>query len=294
MDLNSVELFVRVVQKGSFSAASRFSGVPVATVSRRVNELERSLGVRLLERSTRRLRLTGAGSTLYDFVSRGLEEMDAGALALQNRESELKGTLRLSLPPNFEPWWELLKDFQAQYPHIELDIYATERKIDLIEDGIDVALRVGDLNYLSAIARKLIDYRHVLVATPQFIKTFGKPESPQDLLNFPCVAWSKKDSAIEWTLGDKKISITPAVRANDYPHMRYLALQNLYITEQPTFLVNELIAEKRLLHILPEYDLPQYSVNLLYQSRKQLSHIARAYIDFCISNSDKYLANTYP
>lgn len=289
MDLNSVELFVRVAQKGSFSAASRFTGVPVATVSRRVNELERSLGVRLLERSTRHLRLTGAGTTLYDFVSRGLEEMDAGLLALQNRESELKGTLRLSLPPNFEPWWALLKDFQEKYPLIELDIYATERKIDLIEDGIDVALRIGGIDYLSGVARKLIDYRHVLVATPQFIDTFGTPRSPQDLLNFPCVAWSKKASPVEWVLGEEKVTITPAVKANDYPHMRYLALQNIYITEQPAFLVNDLITDKRLLHILPEYTFPQYSVNLLYQSRHQLSHIARVYIDFCITNSDQYL-----
>jgi len=289
MDLNSVELFVRVAQKGSFSAASRFTGVPVATVSRRVNELERSLGVRLLERSTRHLRLTGAGTTLYDFVSRGLEEMDAGLLALQNRESELKGTLRLSLPPNFEPWWALLKDFQEKYPLIELDIYATERKIDLIEDGIDVALRIGGIDYLSGVARKLIDYRHVLVATPQFIDTFGTPRSPQDLLNFPCVAWSKKASPVEWVLGEEKVTITPAVKANDYPHMRYLALQNIYITEQPAFLVNDLITDKRLLHILPEYTFPQYSVNLLYQSRHQLSHIARVYIDFCITNSDRYL-----
>lgn len=289
MDLNSVELFVRVVQKGSFSAASRHTGIPVATVSRRISELERSLDVRLLERSTRHLRLTSAGSTLYEFVSRGLQEMDAGILALQNRESELRGTLRLSLPPNFEPWWELLKDFQEKFPFIELDIYATERKIDLIEDGIDVALRIGDVIYLSAVARKLMDYRHVLVATPLFVKTFGEPESPQDLSRFPCAAWTKKDDLVEWSLGSKKVLIQASIRANDYPHMRYLTLQHLCITEQPPFMVSELIAKKRLVKILPDYDFPQVSVNLLYQSRHQLSRIARVYIDFCISNAEQYL-----
>jgi len=292
MDLNSVELFVRVVQKGSFSAASRHTGVPVATVSRRVSELEKSLGVRLLERSTRQLRLTGAGSTLYQFVSRGLQEMDAGILALQNRESELRGTLRLSMPPNFEPWWELLKDFQLKFPLIELDIYATERKIDLIEDGVDVALRIGDVVYLSAVARKLMDYRHVLVATPEFIKKFGEPELPQDLLNFSCAAWIKKDDSIEWALGKEKIVIEPAVRVNDFTHLRYLALQHLYITEQPPFMARELIAKKQLVQILPNYDLPNFSINLLYQSRHQLSRIARVYIDFCVSNFEKYLLPT--
>ncbi|VAW60619.1 Transcriptional regulator, LysR family [hydrothermal vent metagenome] len=291
MDLNAVELFVRVVQKGSFSAASRSTGVPVATVSRKVSELEQSLGARLLERSTRHQRLTGAGSTLYEFASRGLEEMDAGALALQNREAELRGTLRLSLPPDFEPWWKLLNDFQKKHPDIALDIYATERKVDLIEDGIDVALRIGDITYPSAIARKIISYQHILVATPQFVKTLGSPETPQDLPNFPCAAWCKKDASVEWMLGDKKISIVPFIKANDYPHMRYLALQDLCITEQPPFMVNNLIAEKHLLQILPEYDFPQYNINLLYKSRKQLSRIARAYIDFCISNARKYLTD---
>ncbi len=289
MDLNSVELFVRVVQKGSFSAASRYTGVPVATVSRRVNDLERSLNVRLLERSTRQLRLTGAGSTLYEFVSRGLEEMDAGVLALQNRETELSGTLRLSVPRNFEPWWSLLNNFQKKYSRIKLDIYATERNVDLIEDGIDVSLRIGDIDYLSAVARKLIDYRHILVATPEFITAFGKPKTPHELLGFPCVAWGKKNELIEWHLGDQKIKIEPYIRANDYHHMRYLTLQNHCITEQPPFMVRDLIMQNRLIQILPEYDFPQYSVSLLYQSRHQLSRIARVYIDYCISNANQYL-----
>lgn len=289
MDLNSAQIFVRVVQKGSFSAASRYMSIPIATVSRRVSELEKSLGIRLLERSTRRLRLTDAGSILFEFVSRGLEDMDAGILALQSRESELRGTLRLSLPPNFEPWWELLKDFHEKYPLIELDIYASERKIDFIEDGIDVALRIGDVNYLSAIARKLTDYRHVLVATPEFIEKFGEPKSPQELSNFSCAAWHKKDTEIDWILGGEKISINASIRANDYPHMRYLALQHTCITELPPFMVSKLLAEKRLVKILPGFKFRQYSVNILYQSRKQLSRIARVYIDFCVSNAQKYM-----
>ncbi len=292
MDLKSVELFVRVVQKGSFSAASRYLGVPVATVSRRVAVLERFLEVRLLERSTRSLRLTGAGSIFYEYVSRGIEEMDAAILALHSRESELRGSLRLSLPPNFEPWWPLLSDFQIKFPLIQLDLYATERNVDLIEDGIDVALRIGEIDYLSAVARKLIEYQHILVATPEYIKQHGLPTSPQQLANFPCVAWAKKDSSVKWILGGETILINPSIRANDYPHMRYLALQHVGITEQPPFMVAELLKQKRLLQILPEYNFPKFSISLLYQSRQQLSHIARVYIDFCILNIKKYLATT--
>lgn len=289
MDLNSVELFVKVVQKGSFSAASRTAGVPVATVSRRVSELEKSLGVRLLERSTRQLRLTGAGTTLYEFVSRGLQEMQAGELALQNRESELKGLLRLSLPPNFEPWWSLLKDFQLQFPLIEINVYTTERKIDLIEDGIDVALRIGDVIYQSAVARELTSYKHVLVATPEFIKTNGMPKSPQDLDNFPCVAWRNDEAEVEWSLGRDKIKFRPILKTNDYPHIMYMALQNKCITELPPFLASEHIANHRLIQLLPEYEFPEDRVSLLYPSRKQISRISRVYIDFCVEHSNKYL-----
>jgi len=291
MDLNSVSLFVRVVQKGSFSAASRFTNVPVATVSRRVNELERSLGVRLLERSTRQLRLTTAGMTLYEYVARGLQEMDAGALALQERESELRGKLRLSLPPNFEPWWELLKDFQKKFPLVNLEIYATGRKIDLIEDGIDVALRIGDVILLSAVARKLYDYRHILVATPQFIKKFGQPEAPLDLTEFACVGWNNSDESIEWILDDKKISIAASVTTNDYEHIRYLTLNHQCISEQPPFMVSQLLASNKLVQILSDYALPKYSISLLYPSRHQISRIARVYIDFCVQNALQYLSD---
>lgn len=289
MDLNSAELFIRVVQKGSFSAASRHTGIPVATVSRRISELEKSLGVRLLERSTRQLRLTGAGSTLFDFVSRGVLEIDAGVLALQDRESELKGTLRLSMPPSFEPWWALLKNFQEKYPQIELDIYATDRKIDLIEDGIDVSLRIGDVVHLSAIARKLLDYQHVLVATPEFIESFGQPESPQDLINFPCAVWGKKEETVEWNLGQELINIQAIVRVNDYLQLRYLVLQHTCITELPPFMANTLIKNNKLVHLLPEFEFPKFRINLIYQSRHQLSRIARVYIDYCVSNADQYL-----
>jgi len=134
-----------------------------------------------------------------------------------------------------------------------------------------------------------MDYRHVLVATPQFIKSFGKPESPHDLVKFPCASWSKKDNSAEWILGGEKILIKTSIRVNDYPHMRYLALQHKCITELPPFMVRKMIEEKRLVHILPEYDFPQYCVNLVFQSRHQLSRIARVYSNFCTSNAERYL-----
>lgn len=288
MDLNSLNIFVKVVQRGSFSGASTFMNVPVATVSRRVSELEKELNVRLLERSTRKLRLTAAGSVLYDYAARGVEELQAGKLALDSRESEIKGTLRLSAPPNFEPWWDLIRDFQKDFPNVEVDLFVTERKVELIEDGIDVALRIGEVMQLSAVARKIYSYRHKLVATPEFIKSHGQPQKPSDLKQLRCAPWTKKQSEASWNLGEENVLLRPSIRANDYLHMRHIALNHEAITELPPFLAKDYLASGELVELLSGYPFPESIVNLVYPSRKQISRIARVYIDYCVENATDY------
>jgi len=283
MDLNSARIFANVVTKGSFSSAAKLMGIPVATVSRRVAELEAELNARLLERSTRKLRLTEAGATLYDFVSRGVEEMEAGLLALSDNEKDLRGRLRLSMPPSFEPMWGLLDRFQTLHANIEIDLFVSERRLDFIEDGIDVALRIGDVASLSAVARHLMAYRHRLVASPGFL-TNVSIQSPQDILSVPCAAWSQKNDVVEWTLGHDKIRINPFLRANDYLHMRYLALKGKCLTELPPFFCQKHIESGELIEVLPDYAMPEQQVNLVYPSRKSVSRITRVFIDYCVEN----------
>ena len=206
-----------------------------------------------------------------------------------DRETELRGRLNISLPPNFVPWWPLLNDFQQKYPNVEMNLYFTERQVDLIEDGFDVALRIAHIEQQSVIARKLFTYRHKLVATEEFIKAFGQPKTPQDLLNFPCVAWGKKETQTRWHLGNQTIAITPKIKANDYALMRFLVKSHNYITELPDSLIAIHNDEKAFVEILPEFPLPQLDINLIYPSKKQLSRIARVYIDFCVENAEKYL-----
>lgn len=281
MNLNSARIFANVVARGSFSSASRLMGIPVATVSRRVAELESSLGVRLLERSTRKLRLTEAGATLYGFVSRGVEEMDAGRLALSEKEQDLRGRLRFSMPPGFEPMWALLDNFQAVHTNIEIDLFVSARRLDFIEDGIDVALRIGDVASQSAIARLLMTYRHRLVASPEFL---GKVsiQSPEDILSVNCAAWSQRNDVIVWALGDKNLTISPFLRANDYLHMRYLALMGKCVTELPPFLCQKDMESGKLVEVLPDFAMPEQPVHLVYPSRKSLSRITRIFIDHCV------------
>jgi len=283
MDLNSARIFINVVSKGSFSAAAAYMSVPVATVSRRVAELESSLDVRLLERSTRKLRLTEAGATLYGYVSRGIEEMDAGLLALSEKEQNLKGRLRLSLPPNFEPMWKLLEDFHDAHPNIEIDIFVSQRRLDFIEDGIDVAIRIGAVDSQSAIARLLMKYRHRVVASPTFLAKHPI-ESLADLGSSKCAAWVKNEETVTWTLGEEKLRVQPYIRANDYMHMRYLALNHQCVTELPPFFCQEEIQRGELVELFPEHPIPEWDVNIVYPRRKQVSRITRVFIDYCIEN----------
>ncbi len=283
MNLNSARIFAFVAAKGSFSAAAKFMGIPVATVSRRVAELESSLNVRLLERSTRKLRLTDAGATLYEFVSRGVEEMDAGLLALSENEHHLRGRLRISMPPSFEPMWALLDKFQTLHTNIDIDLFVSERRLDFIEDGIDIALRIGEVASQSAVARLLMTYRHRLVASPEFVKN-ASIQKPKEILKFNCAAWSQKNDVIVWTLGKESLTIYPFLRANDYLHMRYLALNGKCITELPPFFCKELIENGELVELLPDFPMPEQQVNLVYPSRKSVSRTTRVFINYCVDN----------
>src|SRR5215469_613259 len=156
MDLNATHMFVAVVQAGTLSSAASRLGIPLTTLSRRIRDLERQLKVQLLERSARGTKLTEAGARLYEHASRGIEALLEAEQAVASDQARLKGRLRLSLPQTVEPWWDLLTAFQRRYPDIEVYVYSTDRRMDLIEDGIDVALRVGKIVHETMIARYVL------------------------------------------------------------------------------------------------------------------------------------------
>ncbi|AOX99503.1 LysR family transcriptional regulator [Jeongeupia sp. USM3] len=282
MDLNAVRMFVAVVQAGSLSAAATRLAVPLPTLSRRIRELERELNVQLLERSVRGTRLTDSGMQLYESANRGIEELAGAERAVMSDQAQLKGLLRLSLPPAFEPWWALLSQFQRLYPGIRLNVFTTERRVDLIEDGVDVALRVGAIAHEAMVARHLLSYRHVLVAGPALLERFGKPEAPADLHRFPCATWRLSAAGIaRWQLGAQLFEPQAVLATNDYLHLHSRALQGEVVTELPPFLAAEALRDGRLVALLPGYPLPEQQINLLYPSHRHPSSIVRAYLEFC-------------
>ncbi|HSR76564.1 MAG TPA: LysR family transcriptional regulator [Xanthobacteraceae bacterium] len=284
MDLNATRMFVAVVQAGSLSAAAIRLGIPLPTLSRRIRDLERQLKVQLLERSTRGAKLTDAGARLYEDASHGIEAVLEAGQAVVNDQARLMGRLRLSLPQTVEPWWELLAAFQRRYPDIQVYVYSTERRVDLIEDGIDVALRVGAIMHEAMVARRVLSFRNVLVASPKLVKRFGLPEEPDALHRFPCAVWaSHLDVPARWQLGSHVIEPKAVLSTNDYHHLCSRALGGDVVTELPPFLAAAPIREKRLVPLLPQYPLPEWPINLLYPPHRHQSTIVRTYLDFCQS-----------
>jgi DNA-binding transcriptional LysR family regulator len=284
MDLNATRMFVGVVQAGSLSAAATRLGIPLPTLSRRMRDLERQLKVQLLERSARGAKLTDAGSRLYEHASRGIEALLDAEQAVVSDQARLKGRLRLSLPQTVVPWWELLAAFQRRYPGIEVYVHSTERRVDLIEDGIDVALRVGAIVHEAMVARRILSFRNILVASPELLERFGLPDEPDALHRFPCAVWSSRiDWSARWELGGNVIEPKAVLATNDYHHLCSRALGGDVVTELPPFLAAAPIREKRLMQLLPQYPLPEWPINLLYPPHRYQSTIVRTYLDFCQS-----------
>jgi DNA-binding transcriptional LysR family regulator len=290
MDLNATRMFVGAVQAGSLSAAAARLNLPLPTISRRIRQLEQELKVQLLERSPKGITLTDAGARLYEHASRGLEALAEGAEALRSDQARLKGRLRLSIPPSMEPWWELLEAFQQQFPDIRLSVFSTERRVDLIQDGIDVALRVGAIVDESMVASRVASYRHVLVASPSLLTRLGAPRTADGLRRFPCAVWATaSDAKGVWNLGDSAVAPDPVLSTNDYLHLRACALHGAAVTELPPFLAREALARGELVRVLPRLQLPEVSIHLLYPSHRHPSSLVRAYLGYCRERADHYL-----
>jgi DNA-binding transcriptional LysR family regulator len=242
--------------------------------------------VQLLERSAQGTKLTDAGSRLYEHASRGIEALLEAEQAVVSDQARLKGRLRLSLPQTLEPWWELLAAFQRRYPDIQVYLYSTERRVDLIEDGIDVALRVGAIVHEAMVARRILSFRNIVVASPELVERFGLPDEPDALHRFPCAVWASRiDVPARWELGGHVIEpkAVLATNTNDYHHLCSRALDGDVVTELPPFLAAASIREKRLVPLLPQHPLPEWPINLLYPPHRHQSTIVRTYLDFCQS-----------
>jgi DNA-binding transcriptional LysR family regulator len=294
-DLNSLKIFAQVVEANSFSEAARRLKMPLSTVSRRIAEIEDQLGVRLLERSTRNLRLTDVGSEVLEHARQTAELSDAIDNVVSNHLSNVSGALRLSAPPSISDSLiaPLVGAFQASYPDVRVQVFIADRIVDQIAEGVDVAFRVGALKDSSLVARRLLTYRHQVVASPAYLKTCKPPETPRDLLNHRLLAFSfwKPDYSWNFTHTNGKdretIAFEPYLAMNDYAGLATALLAGTGIGELPPIVQPELLREGLLVEVMPTWHLGLYDLSLVHLGNRFIPRPVRAFKEFAAQMTPK-------
>jgi DNA-binding transcriptional LysR family regulator len=294
-DFNSLMIFAAVVKAKSFSAAARRLKMPLASVSRRVADLEAELGVRLLERSTRSLRLTEVGAEVLEYADRSLEISEAVDSIVSNHKATVSGVLRLSAPPNVSEslLTPLLCAFRASYPNVRVQALITERHVDHIADGVDLAFRVGVLKDASLVARRLLTYRHRLVASPEYLKRVDPPKRPSDLLSHPMITFSYWKPETSFTFmhanGKEKETVTfvPYLSMNDFAGLTPALLAGEGIGDLPPIVQPGLIREGRLVEVMPDWRFPTFDLSLVHLSNRLVPRPVRVFKEFAVQMAPK-------
>jgi DNA-binding transcriptional LysR family regulator len=283
MDLNEILVFTRVVQAGSFTAAARTLRMPKSTVSRKVSALEERIGARLLQRTTRKLGLTDAGRLYFEHAARIVAEVDEADRAVGQMQATPRGLLRVTAPLSFAMLGPIVADFLKRHPDVQLDLICTDRRLDLVEDGIDLAIRAGPLDDSSLIARSLGSIKRVLVATPAYLRRRGTPRAPADLANHACISFAAGQSPSVWKLhaGDRAIEvrISPRFAVNDLDIMRDATLAGIGIAWIAEFACAEDLRAGRLRRVLTDWCSVETPVHVIYPTARHLSPKVVAFVD---------------
>jgi DNA-binding transcriptional LysR family regulator len=285
IDLNDIVVFASVVEAGSFTAAARLLAMPKTTVSRRIAALEREVGVRLLQRTTRSLNLTDAGRLYYEQSSQGLRTIEEANLRLAEARAEPSGTIRISAPVGFGGHFLIraVVDFLAMYPKTNVELRLTDDRLNLVEDGIDLAFRTGILQDSTLIARKLGSTHRLLCASPDYLARHGVPESPADLTRHQCVIAGPSASGAHWVLdgpsGQETVVVAGRFAANEMQAVVAAALAGFGIAQLPQAIAEGLIKEGRLQRVLRDYTTPAGGLYVLYPSSRHLSPLVKAFIE---------------
>jgi DNA-binding transcriptional LysR family regulator len=283
MDLDGIAIFVKVVQAGSFSQAAKLLGMPNSTVSSKVSALEKRLGVTLLQRTTRKLRATQAGEAYYQRSVRALEELQAAENELETGQAEPIGRLRLTAPVEIGHSLlpALVHAFLKKHPRMEVELVVTNRVLDLIVDGIDLAIRAGPLKDSSLIAKRFDLGYFGLWASPDYLTKHAAPRHPQELTRHNCFRFSRfKNEGFRLTKGRENLNVAVSGTsiADDFETLRSLAILGEGMAFLPSFLCAEENKEKKLVRVLPQWRGDRVSLSLVYPAQRFVPTKVRAFI----------------
>lgn len=297
-DLNALAIFAAVVDASSFSEAARRLSMPVSTVSRRVAELEDQLGVRLLERSTRKLRLTDTGAEILDYARHSVEISEAVDSVVSNQLTDVKGLVRISAPPSIADTIlaPIVTGFQASYPAVRMQINVTGRNIDHITDGIDIAFRVDrEPPDSSLITRTLLTYRHQLVASPAYLNDQGAPQEPSELHSHRLLSWTFFHPDYNWTFvnGDESRMITfqPNIAINDYSGLAAALIKGGGIGDLPPIVAPHLVESGQLVEVMLPWRFRPIDLSILHLGNRHMPRAIRLFKDFAVKMTPTLFPN---
>lgn len=292
----AIRAFLAVADEGGFAPAARKSGVATSSLTRQVDGLEAYLSTILLNRSTRSVTLTPAGEDYYLRAARIIADLDEANRGMVEREGRPRGLLRVSLPVAFARLHiaPIIPAFLAAYPDIELDLVMTDAMVNLVEERIDVAIRLGSLESSTLIARRLAPHRRLVCASPAYLERRGEPALPGDLSHHECLTFSYASGTRTWRFvrdgREEQVRVRGAVRANHSETLREVALSGLGVLLMPTWLVGADIAAGRLHQVLPDWEAhvgrtsssmsSDTGIHAVYLADRRESARLRTFVDF--------------
>ncbi|TFF06986.1 LysR family transcriptional regulator [Pseudomonas sp. BCA14] len=280
-----MRLFCQVMESGSFTAAAEQLGLSKQFVSRRLIQLEDRLGVRLLNRSTRRLDVTPLGQSYYESALRLLGEVEQVEQGIAGQNSEPRGTIRLSAPLSFAMAHLgcLLPLFLKRYPHVSVEVDLSDRPVDLIGEGYDLVLRIGTLEDSTLIARRIASIQRVYCASPDYLALRGTPLKPEDLATHDCLPYGH-GRQVQWRFQTKgklqSLNVSGRMRVNNGELLRDTAIAGMGVTYLPTFIVADALKDGRLVTLLDEYAPDALTLSAVYPQHRQSSRPVQALVEF--------------
>ncbi len=286
-----IKTFVILVENHSISQTAEKMDVAVSAVSRRLKELESSLGVQLIQRTTRKMHLTEAGEKFYQRCVRLLEDFEEAKQEVSNTATALSGTLKISTPLSFgvAHLSPAISAFMHLHPQIKIDLDMSDQRRDLVEEGLDLAIRIGELEDSSLMARKLSSVRHVVCASPNFFNRYGKPEVPQDLSGLPALCYGNLSQPDIWYYRDKNnnsanVKVAMRMRATNGDALVEAAIAGLGVLCEPSFIVHGAVERGVLTPVLTDYQWYAMNIYAVYPQTKHVPARVRAFIDFLTSH----------
>ncbi len=285
--LTSMKVFAKVAKHGSFAAAAKELGISRAMATKHVMHLENSLGVRLLNRTTRKISLTEAGAAYLERCQQILEDIEETELAVTQLHTEPQGLLRISTPPFFGTFHlaPTIAAYLQQYPKVRVDLVVRGGLVDVVAEGLDLAIRLGEQPDSSLIARRLASSPRVVCGAPAYFEKYGKPRHPHDLKHHNClVNWGFEPHDL-WRFTDPDgetitVKVGGNLQANTADPLRLAAIHGLGLVVLPTYIVGQDLSKKRLEAVLQDYEMAPMDIYAVYPHRRHLSAKVRTFLDF--------------